>query len=251
MEQLLVNVTLTVIEGHDHEKTIRMTTPVMTIGRKNTKFNLNDTKISTHHVNVEIQGKDVFVIDQDSRNGIKLNGLDVQKARLKDLDVIELGFTKIQVNIVENLQAFRQANTEDSETKQSDISSLIDDELDRFSKWDLSSPDIAKDITQQSDVPFGLEVTKGPDKGKKYLFPKDVVIIGRGNVDCMLRDQDISRKHAQIEYDESSQTLHIKDLNSTNGIFVNGVSVTSAKLSPGDIVQAGATLFVIVRVTHG
>lgn len=251
MEELLVIVTLTVVEGADHEKTIRMTTPVMTVGRRNTKFNLNDTKISSHHLNIEIHGKDVFVIDQNSRNGTMLNGVPVQKSKLKDLDLVELGFTKIQVNIVDNLQAFKKANVSENKTAQKDISSLIDDELDRFSKWDLSSPDLPKKDKNAPNIPFGIEVTKGPDKGKKYLFPKHNIVVGRGEVDCILRDTDVSRKHVMISYDEGSKALSIKDLDSTNGMMLNGKQTKAANLVAGDVVQIGQTLMVIVQLDDG
>src|SRR5690606_25857992 len=104
----------------------------------------------------------------------------------------ELGFTKIQINIVENLQAFKKTQFQDAQTQvQKDISSLIDDELEKFSKWDLSSPSLSKQKVDQETLPFGLEIKKGPDKGKKYIFPKSKIILGRGNVDCLLRDQDV------------------------------------------------------------
>ncbi|MCB0271852.1 MAG: FHA domain-containing protein [Bdellovibrionales bacterium] len=247
MTDLPVKVTLTVIGGEDFEKTIQMTSAVLTIGRKNTQFNLNDSKISSLHANIEIHGKEVFVVDQDSRNGTILNGEEVRKAKLKDLDIIEFGFTKVQVNIVENLQYFKNTNMEESKTVQKDISSLIDDELDRFSKWDLSSPSLSKQKDPDNPIPYGLEVRKGPDKGKKYIFPKQKIIIGRGKVDCLFRDEDVSRMHAMIEVDPVSNVIRISDLDSTNGIYVNGTPVKEATVKAGDTVQMGQTLFVIVK----
>lgn len=248
MSELAVKVTLTVIEGEDYQKTIQMTQPVLTIGRKNTPFNLNDVKISSQHAKVEIRGKDVFIVDLNSRNGTIVNGTAVSRSLLKDLDVVELGFTKIQINIVENLQAFKKTQFQDAQTQvQKDISSLIDDELEKFSKWDLSSPSLSKQKVDQDTLPFGLEIKKGPDKGKKYIFPKSKIILGRGNVDCLLRDQDVSRMHAMIEVDGNG-IMTIKDLNSTNGMMINGKKEVEAELVPGDVVQMGQTVFVIVSL---
>lgn len=250
MVDLPVKVTLTVIEGEDYEKTMQLNTPVMTIGRKNSQFKLNDSKVSSIHAHIEIHGKDVFVIDQESRNGTILNGEEVTKAKLSDLDIVEIGFSKIQINIVDNLQAFKESNTGEGKTIQKDISSLIDDELDRFSKWDLSSPTLSRQKNPDSQVPFGLEVRKGPDKGKKYLFPKWKITLGRGQVDCLFRDQDISRVHAVIEIDPSSKIISITDLDSTNGLMVNGNETKKSTLKPGDVIQMGQTVFVMVQVSQ-
>ncbi|MCB1197526.1 MAG: FHA domain-containing protein [Bdellovibrionota bacterium] len=250
MHDLPVKVTLTVIEGEDYQKTMQMTSPVLTIGRKNCEFRLNDTKVSTLHAHIEIHGENVFVIDQNSRNGITLNGETVEKAKLNDLDVIEIGFSKIQINIVDNLKAFKQKNIGEVKTVQKDISSLIDDELVRFSKWDLSSPLLTSKKNKQKEgegLLYGLEVRQGPDKGKKYMFSSLKTSLGRGDVDCIFRDQDISRLHASIEINASSKIMTIIDEGSTNGMLVNGKEVKRTVLKPGDIVQMGQTLFIIVQ----
>lgn len=52
----------------------------------------------------------------------------------------------------------------------------------------------------------------------------------------------ISRVHARVQYDEGEHTWVIKDANSINGTFVNGVKVDESCLSDGDIVRLGGDI---------
>jgi len=74
------------------------------------------------------------------------------------------------------------------------------------------------------------------------------MIIGRSN-EAIIRlisekDLDVSRKHAQIDYEEGQ--FFIKDLGSQNGIYVNQERVASYKsvlLQPMDQIQIGKNVF--------
>jgi pSer/pThr/pTyr-binding forkhead associated (FHA) protein len=69
-------------------------------------------------------------------------------------------------------------------------------------------------------------------------------VIGRSReADCVLRDPNVSRRHAELRRAESGD-WQIADLGSTNGIKVNGRRVSSSRLSPGDEVTLGTTTFV-------
>lgn len=62
--------------------------------------------------------------------------------------------------------------------------------------------------------------------------------IGRApDSDIRLDGLDISAKHARLRL--SGGQISIEDLGSTNGVYVNGVPITSAPLSPNDNVQIG------------
>jgi len=56
--------------------------------------------------------------------------------------------------------------------------------------------------------------------GMKKQLEERLYVLGRGtDVDIQINDSGISRKHLSIEISES---ISIKDLNSTNGTFING-----------------------------
>jgi pSer/pThr/pTyr-binding forkhead associated (FHA) protein len=71
-----------------------------------------------------------------------------------------------------------------------------------------------------------------------------VAVIGRSReCDCVIEDQNISRRHAELRRNSSGDWT-VSDLGSTNGIKVNDRRVESARLSPGDEVTLGTSTFV-------
>lgn len=125
------------------------------------------------------------------------------------------------------------------------IGALISEELDGFSEQtDSVVMDIAR-ADEELKLPYRtnlyVEVEDGPDKGKKVQFPKGNMVIGRLNADVVLKDSDISRRHALIEA-YTRDKIFIKDLASTNGTFVNGQKVTYDKLKHGDKIRVGKSV---------
>lgn len=99
------------------------------------------------------------------------------------------------------------------------------------------------------DIPVGreiyLEVKEGGKLGQKFKLTKGNVIIGRSRdeVDIVIDDDKISRKHALIEA-FSRDLLFLSDLASTNGTYLNGMRVRSIKLKDGDTIKIGNTVFI-------
>ncbi len=74
---------------------------------------------------------------------------------------------------------------------------------------------------------------------KSYrLYPGKTYSIGRnpGN-DILLTDGTVSRSHAKLVWIED--TFRIEDLNSTNGIYLNGEKIESARLASKDKIRMG------------
>ena len=73
------------------------------------------------------------------------------------------------------------------------------------------------------------------------------VTLGRSS-SCELRlhDVDTSRRHAEITCDASGYT--IRDLDSTNGTFVNGEPISERALEPGDRIQIGSNAIAFCHV---
>lgn len=71
-------------------------------------------------------------------------------------------------------------------------------------------------------------------EGKVYPVAKAEFIIGRGSqgTDLMIRDQNVSRKHASVIF--HSGAFWIQDLGSTNGVEFNGQRVDSRRIEEGD-----------------
>jgi hypothetical protein len=86
----------------------------------------------------------------------------------------------------------------------------------------------------------GAPATLVLSDGRRVQLSDDGAIIGR-LPDCAvaLTDPQVSRHHAAIQYDERG--YHVVDLDSMNGIEVNGMRVREHLLRDGDVIQIGAT----------
>ncbi len=65
----------------------------------------------------------------------------------------------------------------------------------------------------------------------------------RESCDICLRFANVSRLHCQFNFKEGTWT--IRDLNSTNGIKVNGLRVTQKVLYPGDMITVAKRTYTI------
>ena len=76
-------------------------------------------------------------------------------------------------------------------------------------------------------------------EGKRMLVGPHGAVLGRSReCDIMLASPEVSRRHAQISPTESGWT--IADLGSTNGVQVNGSTISGRHvLSPGDVIELG------------
>jgi hypothetical protein len=73
-----------------------------------------------------------------------------------------------------------------------------------------------------------------------FEVAKDVVVLGRSRrSDIVLTDPNVSRQHAEIRRD--GVEFVIRDLDSTNGMRVNGRAVKQASLRAGDRIELGTT----------
>ncbi len=82
--------------------------------------------------------------------------------------------------------------------------------------------------------------------GERHEIRKRRFVIGRSkDCDLQLDDPNVSRRHAELR--QEGATYWIVDLDSTNGIEVNGHRAKRAKLDPGDTVTLGSTTVVFDR----
>ncbi len=88
-------------------------------------------------------------------------------------------------------------------------------------------------------------VVAGRDRGGYYQLEGPAVVIGRDDTcDIQIVDEMISRRHMQISIkgEPGSATYSISDLQSANGVFVNGRQVSDEReLHEGDTIKLGET----------
>ncbi|WP_240307460.1 FHA domain-containing protein [Thermophilibacter mediterraneus] len=75
--------------------------------------------------------------------------------------------------------------------------------------------------------------------GRTFTAQGPSAVIGRerSQASIVLRDPNVSRRHAELSFDGTG--WRITDLNSTNGTLVNDVDVTSCPLQDGDLITLG------------
>ena len=90
-----------------------------------------------------------------------------------------------------------------------------------------------------------LVATAGPSKGSVFPISRESFAIGRdaSNLLC-LEDSSVSRWHSVVGYAGEECTL--KDLDSRNGTFVNGVAIRERILENSDEIRIGKSVFLFV-----
>ena len=88
-----------------------------------------------------------------------------------------------------------------------------------------------------------LIVLQGPDRGRTFETQSGPVLLGRDSDDIPISDQTVSRRHCELHPDNGTWIL--RDLQSANGTYVNGVRVHhQIRLKHGDQIKLGSTLLV-------
>jgi pSer/pThr/pTyr-binding forkhead associated (FHA) protein len=96
---------------------------------------------------------------------------------------------------------------------------------------------------------FALRFISGKYQGGEFSLADDrETVIGRGGeLDIVLVEDMVSRKHAKITTGQSK--VIIEDLGSTNGTFVNGEKITKkVRLKEGDRVLIGTSILKLIPV---
>jgi S-DNA-T family DNA segregation ATPase FtsK/SpoIIIE len=101
----------------------------------------------------------------------------------------------------------------------------------------LPPPD--EGLSLPADVDVLLAVTTGPELGRSEVLVTPRVIIGRKGAEFALNDPEISRHHCMLEFRE--RFVNLKDLDSTNGTFLDGERVRAAVLQDGSEFRVGSS----------
>ena len=101
----------------------------------------------------------------------------------------------------------------------------------------------------EEHVSFTMRVLQGPDSGVSFVLdaskPLRALVGQSPTCEIRLTDPRVSRRHAALEV--IGGELHVTDLASTNGTFVDGVRVVDAFLTGGEALQLGDTRVQIER----
>jgi len=86
-----------------------------------------------------------------------------------------------------------------------------------------------------------LLAIRGVDQGARFRLTGDPASIGRGvRNEIRILDTEVSRNHCVLRYEDEAYV--VSDRQSSNGTFVNGLSIQSHRLSTGDEITVGGTV---------
>ncbi|MCX7951575.1 MAG: FHA domain-containing protein [Clostridiales bacterium] len=106
-----------------------------------------------------------------------------------------------------------------------------------------------KSVVDEDEIELALEVLDAPEnlhisKGSVYPIHDGMTIGRKEDNTIIINDPFISSYHAKFIVDED---FYIKDLESTNGTFVNGTKITNlTQLNVGDLVEVGRITFKVI-----
>lgn len=109
---------------------------------------------------------------------------------------------------------------------------------------DEYSGDTIKRKGEDTKLIMTLRVIAGPDEGKEFTITKKNTVIGREDSDINIDDFKTSRHHAEIEI--LGNKFLLKDLDSTNGTFLNDNLTPADFLSHDDEIKIGDTIYQVV-----
>jgi pSer/pThr/pTyr-binding forkhead associated (FHA) protein len=91
-----------------------------------------------------------------------------------------------------------------------------------------------------------LQIKEGPGVGRDHALGAAECVIGRdASADFVLEDTLVSRRHLRVVQADGGWIA--EDLDSTNGMQVNGRRTKRFRLSDGDTIRVGSSSLVFVQ----
>ncbi len=204
----------------------------ITIGRKEgNTIRLTERNVSRKHAKLVRQAGSVVIEDLQSYNGIKLNGDKILgRAQLNEGDRIQIGDYQLALKVDKTAPA--PTPTERSDEKTTPF--IKDDKTSQVAPTALQ-PQIA---APANEAPARLVVVSSNFARREFVLDKATVVIGRTeDNDVVVNHRSISRHHAKIVREAGH--YHVVDLQSANGVRVNGEEYGKVELRKGDHIDLG------------
>lgn len=98
---------------------------------------------------------------------------------------------------------------------------------------------------------FALVAVDGPHVGQQFMINGFPAQIGRGSEAAVALEQDltVSRRHAELY--EWNGALHLRDLGSAHGTYINGSRVADRSLGLGDHLVIGKSTLIVCELPEG
>jgi pSer/pThr/pTyr-binding forkhead associated (FHA) protein len=255
-----------IIEDDEGRKTVvPFVREEITIGRQEgNTIRLTERNVSRRHARLLRQNGHVVVEDLGSSNGTRINGERISgQSAIKDGDLIQIGDYDLALQSEAAAAAAaarpRPAQEEDEandphgsgsepetelETPIEEESSANGSEQRRHStsiiRMDQVESNRSRKIKElDAEEAPRLVVVSAELKGQEFACIRTEMRIGRtDDNDIVIDHRSLSRTHAKIVREDNGE-WRILDMQSANGLTVNGESYAQASLASGDVIELG------------
>lgn len=231
------------VDGDERGRVIPLVFQKTVLGRKHADIIVRDLSVSSSHAAIEYDGQQFKLVDLGSSNGTFVGAEKIKQKNIAVGEEVQIGKCVFRLKRDSEL-AKRLLNEQAVHilSQGGGLSALIDQEFIEVDEGtDVQSAPIKAPRPEERVVK--LRITQGNDKGKQFSIKKPQISIGRVNSDIVLKDIDVSRKHAIIESVEGGQVV-LRDLASSNGTYVNKRRIDNCVIFPNDEIQLGNTVIV-------
>jgi ABC transport system ATP-binding/permease protein len=251
-----------IIEDDEGRKTVvPFVREEITIGRQEgNTIRLTERNVSRRHARLLRQNGHVLVEDLGSYNGVRINGERIQGSSVvQDGDLIQIGDYDLAIQTEQATQpavpSEMQSLGESSPGVTAEHAALAADGTEQDGagtapmKRRITTSVIRVDQIEQnrsrkimeldaSEAPRLLVL--GPElEGREFACIRTELRIGRTeDNDIALEHRSLSRLHAKLVREDTGE-WRVIDMQSANGLKVNGESYAQATLSSGDIIELG------------
>jgi pSer/pThr/pTyr-binding forkhead associated (FHA) protein/tetratricopeptide (TPR) repeat protein len=240
---------LIIEDDEGHTTVVPLVKEEITIGRKEgNTIRLTERNVSRHHARLTRSNGSVFIEDLDSYNGVKVNGDKITaRTTVREGDLVEIGdyHLALQKSIQEGLSAPPPTPSPESgpppisaaqarAATQSDGATAVM----KLPVEDKKDPDSGRIRNIPTNEAGRLMITTTELSGAEFPLVRTEMIIGRtDDCDIQISHRSISSRHAKIVFDGG--IYRIIDLDSANGVLVNGEEYARVDLRRGDKIELG------------
>ncbi len=179
---------------------------------------LSGEGIGGQHCELDLQGTQVVVRIADAQNRTLVNGTPVvSELPLKQGDLLIISRIHCRVVGIESQAAAPKAQNSDS---------------DGATKVRMALPR------------FVLRGTSGSTFSKTFALHGSMVVGRSTDCEISIPTDEVSRRHAQLKV--AVDGVHVEDLGSANGTFINGTRVRTGLLKPGDELRLDTVRFMLI-----
>lgn len=178
-------------------------------------YTVRGESVHTLQAGLDVNGDKLYLVNLGGGTSVKVNDKILKKlCKLKPGDVFCVGDTRYEIS--DPKQSIRSANAQISQHSQ-----------------------------QQPDTRWTLKAHNTALANKSYVLEGTKVIGRSTDCDICLNIVHLSRRHAQLTANQDF--ILIEDLQSSNGTFINGVKVSTARAKAGDEIAFDTLSFTLIR----